>query len=238
KGEITGPISWGLTIVDQERRPILHDQLLEDAVAKHLRLKAAWQERALAEICAQTILIVNEPYMASYGTPTLSKPADEIVPLFEEVFAGLQGLKGIQCSGTTDWALLMSTSADIVSFDAYDYVDTLAAVPEALTQFIARGGILAWGIVPAGGAARSESVDSLLGRMEAGLDLLASVGVPRELLVAQGMVAPSASLAALSVPLAETVLDLTQGVSAALQQRYPSEDLTSGANAQDTQEDT
>lgn len=220
KGEITGPVSWGLTIVDQDRRPILYDEVLEDAVAKHLRLKAAWQEHALAQFCPQTLMVVNEPYMSSYGTPAVSLSATRIIEMFEDVFSGLSGLKGIQCSGTTDWALLMSTSADLISFDAYDYIESFASAADDLVRFVDRGGIVVWGIVPAGGAARSESVDALVARLEADLDLLAEAGVSRERLVSQAMISPSASLAALSVPLAEHVLDLTNNVSRAMQARY------------------
>jgi hypothetical protein len=221
KGEITGPVSWGLTIVDQNRRPILYDQVLEDAVAKHLRLKAAWQEQALARICPHTIMIINEPYMASFGSASVALSATRIVEMFEDVFDGLRGLKGIQCSGTTDWSLLMSTSADLISFDAFDYIESFAAFAADLTRFVDRGGILVWGIVPAGGAARSETVDTLVGRLESGIRLLADAGVPRDRLQQQAMVSPSASLAALSVPLSEHVLDLTRGVSAAMRTRYP-----------------
>ncbi|MFO7697754.1 MAG: methionine synthase [Anaerolineae bacterium] len=220
KGEITGPVSWGLTIVDQERHPILYDEVLEDAVAKHLRLKAAWQEHALSRLCPQTLMVVNEPYMSSYGTASVSLSPTRIVEMFEDVFDGLSGLKGIQCSGTTDWALLMSTSADLISFDAYDYIESLASVAEDLARFVDRGGLLAWGIVPAGGAARSESVEALVARLESDLDLLAEAGVSRERLVSQAMISPSASLAALSVPLAEHILDLTNDVSRVMQERY------------------
>ena len=38
---VTGPISWGLTIVDQNQRSILYDEVLADAVGKHLQLSLA-----------------------------------------------------------------------------------------------------------------------------------------------------------------------------------------------------
>lgn len=220
RGEITGPVSWGLTIVDENRRPILYDQVLEDAVAKHLRLKAAWQEEALRRFCPNTIMIVNEPYMASFGSSSVALSKEHTIELFEDVFAGLQGLKGIYCSGATDWSVLANTSADLLCFDAYDYVQNLAEYAEDLGAFVARGGILVWGIVPAGAPARSETVQSLVDRLEDALDSLAEAGIPRERLAAQGMVSPSTSLGALSVSLAEHVLDLTQGVSSAMRARY------------------
>jgi hypothetical protein len=50
RGQVTGPVSWGLTVVDQQRRPMLYDDVLSDALARHLRLKAAWQERELRKL--------------------------------------------------------------------------------------------------------------------------------------------------------------------------------------------
>ena len=52
KGQVTGPVSWGLTVADQNRKPVLYDDVLAEAVAKHLRLKATWSELAAAQDCA------------------------------------------------------------------------------------------------------------------------------------------------------------------------------------------
>ena len=43
KGQVTGPISWGLCVTDREQRGILYDELLAETAAKFLRLKAMWQ---------------------------------------------------------------------------------------------------------------------------------------------------------------------------------------------------
>jgi hypothetical protein len=220
RGEITGPVSWGHTIVDQNHRPILYDEVMQDAVAKHLRLKAAWQEEALRRFCPRTITIVNEPYMASFGSSSVALSPEHTIELFEDVFASLKGLKGIYCSGATDWSVLVRTTTDLLCFDAYDYVANLVDYAEALGEFLARGGMLVWGIIPAGTPARSETVESLVSHLEYGIEQLAQAGIPREQLLAQGMIAPSTSLAALGVELAERVLDLTQQVSLTLRDRY------------------
>jgi hypothetical protein len=44
KGQVAGPVTWGMTVTDEERRPIIYDETLGDVVAKLQRLKAAWQE--------------------------------------------------------------------------------------------------------------------------------------------------------------------------------------------------
>src|SRR4030042_173697 len=68
KGHVTGPLSWGLTVTDENKRSILYHEVLGDAVPKLLKLKAAWQENELKKISKNTIMFVDEPYMASYGS--------------------------------------------------------------------------------------------------------------------------------------------------------------------------
>ena len=88
KGQITGPISWGLTVTDDSRRSIIYDDVLGDAVAKLLRLKASWQEKALSQISKNTIIFVDEPYMVSFGSAFVPLSRERVVSLLEEVLAG------------------------------------------------------------------------------------------------------------------------------------------------------
>src|SRR4030042_2285976 len=50
KGQIIGPISWGLSVTDGLRY-VVYDETLAEAMARHLRLKASWEEKALSRIC-------------------------------------------------------------------------------------------------------------------------------------------------------------------------------------------
>lgn len=220
KGQVTGPISWGLTVLDQNRRPILYDEVLADAVGKHLRLKAAWQEEALASLCPNTLIMVDEPYMASYGSAFVALSRNQVLQLLEEVLAGLQGLTGVHCCGNTDWSILLSTSVDVLSIDAYDYAHTLSLYAQDVARFLARGGIIAWGIAPAGPAVETETVESLVARLEEAIGLLVAKEVPREAIVKAGLISPSCGLGTLTVPLAERVLAVTVDVAAEIRHRY------------------
>jgi hypothetical protein len=220
KGQITGPVSWGLMIADRDRKPILYDDVLAEAVGKYLRLKASWMEHELRRISEQTIVFVDEPYMSSFGSAFLSVSEGQVVALLEEVFAGIEGLKGVHCCGNTDWSLLLSTSVDILSLDAYEYAETLALYPDRVAEFLERGGIVAWGIVPASDQALEEDVDSLVARFDAALDLLVDKGLPRDDLLASALIMPSCGCGSLQVETAEQVLKLTGALAAALQARY------------------
>jgi hypothetical protein len=220
KGQITGPVSWGLTVTDQNRTPLLYDDVLAEAVAKHLRLKATWMEQELGKKSPQTIIFVDEPYMSSYGSAFVSLNRDQVISLMEEVFSGIEGLKGVHCCGNTDWSLLMSTTVDILNLDAYGYAEALALYPDQVSAFLERGGTIAWGIVPASDGARDETVDSLLDRFDAALELLTAKGLHKDDLVASALIMPSCGCGSLPVETAERVIDLTGQVARTLQERY------------------
>ncbi len=222
KGQVMGPISWGLTVTDQTRRAILYDDTLADAVAKHLHLHAAWQERELRKLAPQTILFVDEPYLASFGSAYVAVERDQVVGLIEEVFAGLQGLKGIHCCGNTDWSLLLSTSLDVLNFDAYNFAETLALYPGALRAFLDRGGMIAWGIVPVTSedAVMAEAPESLIGKLESAWQMLAAKGIPLEQLRATSLITPACGMGTLSEGAAVRALELLASVSLELRERY------------------
>ncbi|MCL0065348.1 methionine synthase [Dehalococcoidia bacterium] len=214
KGQVIGPISFGLAVTDQDRRPILYDDTLADALAKHLRLKAAWQERELRKISSNTIIFLDEPYLASTGSAFVAVSDDTVIGLIDETLAGLSGLKGIHCCGNADWPVLMNTTIDILNFDAYDYGESLALHPAEVKAFLDRGGVLAWGIVPSNEAILlGETASSLLRRLEKLMGLLSSSGISYDILCEQSLITPSCGLASLSPRSAERALELTAEVS-------------------------
>jgi len=220
KGQVTGPISWGLMVVDENRRPLLYDEAIADAIAKHLRMKASWQEQQLKAISSQTIIFVDEPYMSSFGSAFVSLSRDQAVTLLEEVFSGIQGLKGVHCCGNTDWSVLLQTSVDILSLDAFEYAESLSLYPDEVAAFLDRGGIIAWGIVPAGPLVEGETVETLVERLHRALDLFVKKGIALDRLLASGLVTPSCGTGTVDPPTANRVHQLTAQVSAEMRTRY------------------
>jgi hypothetical protein len=220
KGQVTGPVSWGLTVADGKRRPLLYDDVLAEAVSNHLRLKASWMEGELRKLASKTMIIVDEPYMSSFGSAFVSLSRERVIMLLGEVLAGIEGLTGVHCCGNTDWSLLLSTSVDILNLDAYGYAESLALYPEEVGAFLERGGIIAWGIVPASDEALDETVDSLVERFDKALGLLTMKGIHRDDLLEAALITPSCGCGSLLLETAEHVLALTGSVAKALQERY------------------
>jgi len=221
KGQITGPVTWGLTVTDDSRRAIIYDDILGDAVARLLKLKVSWQEKALSKISKNTIIFVDEPYMAAFGSVGVSLSRERIISLLDEVFSGISGLKGVHCCGNTDWSVLLETSADIISFDAYNYAQSLSLYPAEVKRFLDRKGIIAWGIIPnTEESLAKETVASLNDRLEEAMAPFTRKGIRFKQLIEQGLLTPSCGLATLPVEATAPALGLLAELSAKIRRRY------------------
>ena len=219
KGQITGPITFGLALAEQDQKPIFYDPSLRDILVKHLSLKARWLEKKYQDIFPgiPTMIFFDEPSLSSFGSAFSGLNREDVIRSLNECFDAVKGLKGIHCCGNTDWSVLLSTHLDILSFDAYDYLETLSLYPKDLKAFLERGGILAWGIVPTSEAIIKEDAQSLVKRFKEWVKTLSKKGTDQTLLQ-RAIITPSCGMASLSVPLAEKVCQLTSQVSKRLRE--------------------
>jgi methionine synthase II (cobalamin-independent) len=177
KGHVTGPISFGLTVVDQDLRSSLYNEQLADPIVKQMAFNARWQIRQLKLARSNVIIFVDEPYMASFGSAFISLSREQVVTMLNEVFDAVHSegaLAGVHCCGNTDWSVLMETSVDILNLDAYEYLENLALYPNEVRAFLDRGGSIAWGIIPNNEAIFNITPDGLAQRLRDGLQLISA----------------------------------------------------------------
>jgi methionine synthase II (cobalamin-independent) len=221
KGQVTGPVTWGLAVTRQDGLGILYDNTLAEAAAKFLRLKASWQENILKEISPNPIIFVDEPYLVSLGSVFTPIPEAKVPVLLEEVFKGIKGIKGLHCCGNTNWSVILDTTIDILSFDAYNYASSLSTHSDKVKSFLERGGTIAWGIVPNDEEVLAkESLPSLRDRLEEAMASFTRDGVEFKQIIAQGLITPSCGLEILSLEAASQALELTAKLSHDLRNRY------------------
>lgn len=222
KGQVTGPVSFGLMITDREKKPLFYDPVGRDLLVKHLLRVAQWQVQALSRLSPNVILVLDEPYLASVGSAILSLSREEVVGCLNEIFDGLPGaLCGVHCCANTDWGLVLQSEVRYLSFDAYEYADSLLLYPDEVKVFLGRGGRLAFGIVPTSAEGiRRETPETLAGRMEAILGKFAARGISREEVVRGAFVTPACGLGTLAEADAERAVALAGELSALLRRRY------------------
>ena len=216
KGQVTGPISFGLTVTDQDLRASLYNELLADAIVKNSAMNARWQIRRLKEVRPNIIIFVDEPYMASFGSAFISLSREAVVQMLDEVFAAIHtegALAGVHCCANTDWSVLLKTQVDILNLDAYGYLDNIALYPQELVDFLSRGGRIAWGSIPNQEDIWSATPSELADRLRAGIQGLTARASAKgltidESLLADGFLTPSCGLGSTTEDLAERALSI------------------------------
>jgi len=221
KGQLTGPVTFGLSVTDRDKKAIVYDDIFGDAVPRFLRLQAAWQEQQIRRLNPNSIIFLDEPSMTTFGSVGLMLSREQVTTMLDEVFAGISGLKGCHCCGNTDWSLILGTQADIISFDAFEYGETLALYPEAVQAFYRRGGAVAWGIVPVTAEALAgETVASLKDRLDVAMAPLERFGIARNDLLGHALITPCCGLATLpDDAAAEQALALLRELSLTLRRK-------------------
>ena len=216
KGQVTGPISFGLTVTDQALRASLYNDNLADAIVKNAAMNARWQVRQLRAARPNVMIVVDEPYMASFGSAFISLSREQVIAMLDEVFAAIHdegALAGVHCCANTDWSVLLATSVDILNLDAYGYVANLALYPAELRAYLDRGGVVSWGIVPNNDQITSVTADQLAERLRAGIEHISQKAALRDIRIspddfaARSLITPSCGLGSASVEIAERVLE-------------------------------
>ncbi len=221
KAQVTGPISYGLALSDENGKPVLYNEMAMDCICKNIAMVSCWQEDALSVLNAPTIMCVDEPSMATYGSAFFNYGSELVSHYLELATEGVRSLIAVHCCANTDWSLLLDSPASILSFDAYGYSDKLLLYAEQIGEFFQRGGALGVGIVPSqADAASKETVDSLLERLDAFYESLAVRGISPELAKKRTLITPSCGLGSQSEADAETILNLTSQLSRRAREAY------------------
>jgi hypothetical protein len=223
KGQMVGPISFALSLQDAQGKSLIYNEMLFDAVTKGLLLRGRWMIEEMKKACEHVILFLDEPGLTGYGSaffsvdePTISKRLNEAI----EEFQGQGARIGIHCCGNTDWSLLLKTRADIINFDAWGFLERFSLYPEAVQDFLSRGGVLAWGIIPTTEFTGRETVEELEEKLEAGFRSLARKGVSEEALRESCLLTPSCGLGLMPLRDAEKAMGLLAELSGKMQRKY------------------
>lgn len=223
KGQVTGPISFGLTVTDQKKKASLYYETLEQAIVKGLTLKARWQTRLLKEAApeAEIVLFVDEPYLVSVGSALISVNTEQVVGDMTECVTGCGAdITGMHCCGNTDWSMVFATGVDIVNFDAFDFLEGFIAYDREISRHLDNGGSVAWGVVPNDDRVLDVSAEELVKMVEGAFLALEKKGIDPEEMAIHSLITPACGMGRESMEVAERSLMLTKEVSSMLRRRY------------------
>jgi hypothetical protein len=196
KCQVTGPVTFGMQVVDADKRPMYYDAQLADMLSKMIALKARWCEEEMKKRtgAGETVVVLNEPYLASLGSSVVPVDQEMVRTGWEDIAALVQGGLGIHCCSNTDWEFVIDLMPSVISIDAYTTAKEFLLYADAVVSYMERGGVVAWGIVPAEyNLFAVESPPRLYERYRAIRTRLCTL-MPEDLFDAQSLITPSCGI--------------------------------------------
>ena len=223
KNHVTGPVTMGLSRTDENKRAIYYNDVFRDVIVKGMEMKARWLLRRFASLGHPQICFIDEPILSAFGSSTyVSLERSDVVKCLAEVVRAIHkedALAGTHCCGNTEWTILVDAGVDIISFDAYQYGETITYYPHEIKRFLEGGGVLAWGIVPSTDAIADETPESLVETLKGRMRGLADKGLDSDILWERCLLTPSCGTGSLAQASAEKVLSVLAEVSSILRRK-------------------
>ncbi|KJS48072.1 methionine synthase [Desulfosporosinus sp. BICA1-9] len=212
KGQVSGSLTLGMQITDKNRRSSYYDDTLRDMLVKTLAMHAEWQTKRLRKFGLPVLMTIDDPALYGFGASThVTLNREQLIEELNVIIEGILrqgGIPGVHVCAGMDWTLLFDSKVQVVNFDAYDYMQSMMVLAEPINRYLARGGVLSWGIVPTNPIAWQETAQSLILRLEQNIEELVKRGVDEALLRQQSMLTPSCGTGTLQTDLAEHVYKL------------------------------
>jgi methionine synthase II (cobalamin-independent) len=221
KGQVTGPISLGFQVTDENRKPIYYNDIYRDLIIKTLKIMARWQERILKDLNSNILMFIDEPYLSMIGSAFVSLSRERTIEHINEVLSGISSVKAIHCCANTDWSMVLSCDIDVLSFDAYGYSESLFLYTEQVIRFIESGGTIAWGIIPTNDEDMArETADSLVIRLDKNMERLAEKGISKDSILRSSLITPSCGLGPTTPEYAKSALSILKEVSNKIREKH------------------
>ena len=192
RGQLEGPISFGLNVKDENDRPILFDDNVRPFMLEFMAKRVSVQLARLKEKNPNAFMFVDEPglqflFSALSGYSDTAARGD-----LEMFFSLIERPRGIHLCGNPDWDFLLNQDLDILSLDVYSNGEVFANYAKSIKNFLDRGGVLVWGLVPTNFEPfEKEDKAALEARLLDIWNTLGKKGLDRDFLLSRSLLSPA-----------------------------------------------
>jgi hypothetical protein len=192
RGQLEGPISFGLNVVDQDKKPILFNDTIRPFMFEFMSRRINVQLERLKKLNSNAFMFVDEPGLQFLFSALSGYDSTKAKNEMEQFFAMIQRPRGVHLCGNPDWDFLLGLDLDILSLDIYQNGEVFSSYSESIKRFLDRGGVIVWGIVPTNFEPfEIENINTLEARLTEVWNLLANKGIDREFLISRSLISPA-----------------------------------------------
>jgi hypothetical protein len=192
RGQIISPVSLTLKIVDENDKPIVYNDEIRALAFSFIQKRVNAQYMELKEKNDKAFVWVDDPglefiFSAMCGYDNI-KAKKELMDFFN----GINGARGLHLCGKPDWDFLLSlNNIEMISFNAYAFGDVFVTY-DKVKDFVERGNIISWGIVPTYYEEFSkEDLKNLARRLEGMWGVLERRGLDMGTIIQNSLLAPA-----------------------------------------------
>ena len=148
RGQNIGPVSFGFKVLDENLKPIIYNDEVRTVLFDFVQKKANIQYWELKERNANAFVWLDEPGLGYVFSGLSGYNEQQAKEHYHDFVQGLEGPKGLHLCAEVNLPYLLELGVEILSFDAYQIGFMPKEYAGNVAEFIKKGGIISWGIVP------------------------------------------------------------------------------------------
>jgi hypothetical protein len=148
RGQVIGPVSFGFKVLDENLKPIIYNDEVRTILFDFIQKKTNVQYRALREKNPNAFVWLDEPGLGYVFSGLSGYNEQQAKEDYHNFVEGLEGSKGLHLCAEVNLPYLLELGVEILSFDAYQIGFIPKEYAGVVAEFIDKGGIVSWGIVP------------------------------------------------------------------------------------------
>ena len=193
RGQVTGPVSFGFRVTDENSRPIIYNEgvraLLFDFIQRKVNLQY-WQLKGKNQ---NAFVWLDEPGLGWVFSGLSGYNDIQARQDYQSFLAGFDGPRALHLCASVNLLYLLELGVELLSFDAYQLELMPKGYANAVADFLRSGGIIAWGIVPTDSESLSKETPETLARLLSSYWEIVSLntGLSARQIAEQALIAPA-----------------------------------------------
>jgi hypothetical protein len=165
RGQVTGPVSFGFRVTDENSKPIIYNDEVRELLFDFVQRKANTQYRQLKERNLNALVWLDEPGLG-WVFSGLSGYNDTQARLdYQDLLAGFDGPRALHLCASVNLPYLLELGIELLSFDAYQLELMPKGYTNAIADFLRSGSIISWGIIPTDSESLSKETPETLANL-------------------------------------------------------------------------
>jgi len=193
RGQVTGPVSFGFRVTDENSRPIIYNEGVRALLFDFIQRKANLQYRQLKEKNQNAIVWLDEPGLGWVFSGLSGYNDVQARQDYQNFLNSFDAPGALHLCASVNLPYLLGLGVKLLSFDAYQMELMPKGYAGAVSEFIGRGGIISWGIVPTDSESLGKETPETLARLLLSYWEVISLntGLSAEAIAEQAIIAPA-----------------------------------------------